>query len=97
MTAWVRRHAMVSRRVQGANPCAEHGRSSIKSRDPVSCLLKDTNITLGPGMETLVDRARSILLSSPYQDPDWQKDPFWLDSYPPPTTEGGAQLFSNLG
>jgi hypothetical protein len=83
---------MLSRRIQGVNPCAEHGRSSIKSRDPSSCLIKHTNITGGPGNGNLVDRARSLLLSAPYENPDWQNDPFWLESYPTPTTEGGAQL-----
>jgi hypothetical protein len=88
------RHAMVSRRIQGANPCAEHGRSAVKSRDPVSCLLKDTNSTFGLSNETLVDRARSLLLSPPYQNPDWQNDPFMGgDPFPPPTHAGwGAQL-----
>jgi hypothetical protein len=89
---------MVSRRIQGANPCAEHGRSAVKSRDPVSCLLKDTNSTFGLSNETLVDRARSLLLSPPYQNPDWQKDPFMGGDSFPPTLYGfwGAQLILKI-
>jgi hypothetical protein len=99
---------MVSRRVQGANPCAEHGRSAVKSRDPVSCLLKDVNSTFGLSNQTLVDRARNLLLSTPYENPEWKNELFWFDPFPTPwearlksvSVRGqehfGVQLFAKL-
>ena len=78
------RHAMISRRIQGANPCAEHGRSAVKSQDPSSCLINDAG--------DLVDRATNIMHDSPYNDPAWENDPFWSESYPAASTTGGARF-----
>ena len=83
------RHAMISRRIQGANPCAEHGRNTVTRMDPTSCLIKDALDIDGLGDGGLVDRAHSLMHDSPYVDPEWENDPFWLESYPAASTTGG--------
>ena len=83
------RHAMISRRIQGANPCAEHGRNTVTRLDPTSCLIQDAKDIDGLGNGGLVDRAYALMHDSPYQDPAWETDPFWLESYPAATATGG--------
>lgn len=83
---------MISRRIQGANPCAEQGRNTVKGKDPKSCLIRDAIDIDGAGSGGLVDRANDLLHDSPYLNPDWENDPFWLEPYPAATGTGGAGI-----
>jgi hypothetical protein len=77
------RHPSWQRRLQGANPCAEHGRDNVKSNDPTSCLLSDT--------ADLLTRAQAITSTAPYYNPDWEEEHFWHEPFP-----GTNQPYSSI-
>lgn len=81
---------MISRRIQGANPCAEFGRNTVKGKDPTSCLISDALDIGGLGAGGLVDRGIDLMNDAPFQHPDWESDPFWTERYPSAITTGGA-------
>jgi hypothetical protein len=69
-----RRHPKWQRRVQGANPCADHGRHTARRFDPPSCMMSDR--------ADLQARSLALMRESPVVDPDWNGDWFWEEEWP---------------
>lgn len=68
------RHPKWHRRLQGANPCAEHGRHHVRSLDQPDCTIT--------AYSDIKQRAFAVMHESQYVDPDWKDEPYHNSSYP---------------
>eukprot|EP00892_Ulva_mutabilis_P004822 jgi/Ulvmu1/2711/UM014_0167.1 len=67
-------HPKWHRRLQGANPCAEHGRHHVRRLDPSDC-----SITAAADIK---DRAMAVMQERQHVNPDWQNEPYYKSRFP---------------
>ena len=67
------RHPKWQRRLQGANPCADHGRNTVRGFDPQSCTVNDR--------ADLQARSLALLREPPYRNPDWNNTLRWQSAW----------------